>query len=144
MEMFFNRWKDNPVILDTWFAFKASTPWDDGIKRIEELIRHPLFDPLSPNSIRAVLGGLASNPIVFHAKDGSGYEFMVNQILQLDKSNPITASRVAKVFSQWRNYSSPYQEGMHDAIKKLSTENLSPNTSEVIELIISAEDLSIS
>ena len=36
------------------------------------LLEHPRFDPAAPNSVRAVLGGLAGNTPVFHAADGSG------------------------------------------------------------------------
>ncbi len=136
MKIFFTRWKDRPVILDSWFGLQASTPWEEGIKPIKGLIKHPLFDPLTPNTIRAILGGLASNTPIFHAEDGSGYEFMVNQIVNLDKLNPITASRASKVFSQWKRYESRYKNRMSEAIQKLASADLSLNTREVVDLLI--------
>ena len=103
---------------------------------IERLLEHPLFDPLSPNSIRAVLGGLASNINTFHMKNGEGYMFMANQIYDVDKRNPITASRLVKVFSSWKSLNQNYKIKMFEAIEYLNNKNLSSNTKEVIDLII--------
>ncbi|MEY4360582.1 MAG: putative aminopeptidase, partial [Cyanobacteriota bacterium] len=101
---FYERWQDKPVILDAWFALEASAPFGDGVARVQALLEHPRFDPAAPNSLRAVLGGFAGNPAQFHALDGRGYQFMAERIAWLDQRNPITASRMAKVFSRWQSY----------------------------------------
>ncbi|MFM7634376.1 MAG: aminopeptidase N C-terminal domain-containing protein, partial [Cyanobacteriota bacterium] len=93
----------------------------------------PRFDPAAPNSVRAVLGGLAGNAPVFHAADGSGYRFMAEQIAALDQRNPITASRLAKVFSRWRSYGAGRQAPMGEALQQLAAAPLSTNTREVVE-----------
>ncbi|WP_320677093.1 aminopeptidase N [Prochlorococcus sp. MIT 1300] len=134
-QAFYDRWNKMPVILDTWFSFEASTPWKEGLQRVNQLLLHPRFDPTAPNSVRAVLGGLAANPVLFHALDGSGYIFMAEEIAKIDAINPITASRITKIFSRWRNYTSSQQKGMLSAIERLSQNNLSANTNEVLELI---------
>ncbi len=136
MNIFYERWKDRPVILDSWFALESSIPHKDGLSNLSRLLHHPRFDPLAPNSIRAVLGGLASNPLVFHAIDGTGYTFMAEQLLLVDGRNPITASRIVKVFSSWNDFSSPHKEGMFKALKFLVQKNLSSNTREVVELML--------
>ncbi|WP_320668039.1 aminopeptidase N [Prochlorococcus sp. MIT 1307] len=138
MSEFYERWKDRPVILDAWFALEASTPRKDGLERVRELLEHPRFDRMAPNAVRAVLGGLAANTKLFHAIDGSGYEFMADQIIELDQRNPITASRMAKVFSRWKSYLPVHSEAMSNVLLKLSECDLSSNTREVIELILSA------
>ncbi len=132
---FYRRWKNHPIILDTWFALEASTPRPDALDRVRSLLSHPRFDPIAPNSIRAVLGGFASNTKAFHSQDGSGYMFMAEQICSIDSRNPITASRLAKVFSRWRSYVPINRNAMSKAIRKLSKENLSSNTREVVDLI---------
>ena len=136
MNNFYSRWEKRPVILDTWFNFSASTPVDNSLEKIRELLVHPRFDKKAPNSVRAVLGGFASNYKLFHNKDGSGYEFMAEQIYELDKRNPITASRLAKVFVRWQDYSEPFSNNIYSVITKLSCMNLSSNTKEVIDLMI--------
>ena len=59
-----------------------------------------------------------------------------NQIIEIDKRNPILSSRLAKTFSRWRNYTNLYQNSMYDAIKRIYTSHLSNNLREVLELSI--------
>ena len=129
---FHHRWQAKPVILDAWFALEAAAPFADGLERVERLLAHPRFDPMAPNSVRAVLGGLASNPPVFHALDGSGYRFLAARIAELDARNPITASRLAKVFSRWRSYGPDRSARMGEALEQLAAAELSPNSREVV------------
>jgi aminopeptidase N len=133
MESFYARWQHKPVILDSWFALEASAPFPDGLERVAALLRHPRFDPNAPNAVRAVLGGLAGNAPVFHASDGLGYRFLAEQIAALDQRNPITASRLVKVFSRWRSFSPQRREQMRGALEGLATGSLSANTAEVVE-----------
>jgi aminopeptidase N len=136
MEAFYQRWQQRPVILDAWFAMEAAAPLADGLERVQRLLQHPRYDPMAPNSVRAVLGGLAGNTPVFHADDGSGYRFMAAQIAELDQRNPITASRLAKVFSRWRSYGPQRAAAMHDALEQLAAAELSTNTREVVGLCL--------
>jgi aminopeptidase N len=91
------------------------------------------FDPAAPNSVRAVLGGLAGNAPVFHAADGTGYRFMAERIAELDQRNPITASRLAKVFSRWQSYGTERSTRMREALEQLASTSLSTNSREVVE-----------
>ncbi|QNI50567.1 aminopeptidase N [Synechococcus sp. RS9915] len=134
LDRFYQRWQDKPVILDAWFALEASAPRTDGLQRVQALLEHPRFDPLAPNSLRAVLGGFTANVPVFHAIDGSGYRFMADQIAAVDRRNPITASRMAKVFSRWSSYGVDRQSAMRQAIDQLAAGELSSNTAEVVAM----------
>jgi aminopeptidase N len=121
------------VILDAWFALEASAPFGDGVARVRRLMEHPRFDPAAPNTLRAVLGGFAGNTLQFHAADGSGYRFMAEQIAALDQRNPITASRMAKVFSRWQSYAPARSAAMGAALEQLAAAPLSTNSREVVE-----------
>ncbi|MCP9774221.1 aminopeptidase N [Cyanobium sp. WAJ14-Wanaka] len=132
MAAFYARWEHRPVILDAWFGLEAAAPFADGLERVSALLDHPRFDPFAPNSIRAVLGGLAGNAPVFHAADGSGYRFMAGQIALLDQRNPITASRMAKVLSSWQSYGEGRGTRMREALEQLAAAPLSANTLEVV------------
>jgi aminopeptidase N len=133
IDCFYSRWQERPVILDAWFSLEAAAPFADGLERVRRLLAHPRFDPAAPNSVRAVLGGLAANAPVFHAADGSGYAFMADQIRSLDQRNPITASRMAKVFSRWRSYGPSRQQLMRSALQQLRAGELSTNSREVVD-----------
>tara|TARA_B100000965_G_scaffold337906_1_gene304891 strand:+ start:1260 stop:3875 length:2616 start_codon:yes stop_codon:yes gene_type:complete len=134
--LFYNLWQDNPVVLDSWFAYEASMPSKNGIDVIEKLLSHSDFDWKAPNSIRAVLGGFSKNIESFHSLDGKGYLFMAEKLIDVDKINPITASRMVKVFSKWKNYIEKNKEEMYKAILKINNANISSNTREVVELIL--------
>lgn len=114
-------------------------PRFDALDHVRGLLQHPRFDPLAPNSLRAVLGGFTANTLAFHADDGSGYQFMAEQILDVDSRNPITASRMAKVFSRWKTYADDRSALMHQAIRSLADRGgeLSANTQEVVTLLLS-------
>ncbi len=129
---FFERWQHRPVILDTWFSLEASAPFSDGLERVRQLLAHPRYDGDAPNSVRAVVGGFIANTPVFHAIDGSGYRFLAEQIADLDRRNPITASRLAKRFSGWKSYGTDRGGAMRAALETLAGASLSTNTAEVV------------
>ena len=86
-----------------------------------------------------MLGGFTANTLAFHADDGSGYQFMAEQILDVDSRNPITASRMVKVFSRWKTYGEDRSRQMRQAIECLASrgDQLSANTQEVVTLLVS-------
>jgi aminopeptidase N len=134
LDAFYDRWQERPVILDAWFALEASAPFDDGLERVRRLLDHPRYDPMAPNSVRAVLGGLAGNVVVFHAADGSGYRFLAQQIGLLDQRNPITAARLCKIFSRWQSYGPSRRQAMGQALRELADlPGLSENSREVVD-----------
>ena len=134
--LFYDLWKENPVVLDSWFAYEASRPHKQGINVIEKLLVHSKFDWKAPNAIRAVIGGFSKNIESFHSIDGQGYLFMAEKIIEVDKINPITASRMVKIFSKWKTYIDKNKEEMYKSILKINKANISSNTREVVELIL--------
>jgi aminopeptidase N len=140
MAVFYDRWQERPVILDAWFSLEAAAPFPDGLQRVERLLQHPRFDPAAPNSVRAVLGGLVGNTPVFHHSDGSGYRFLAAQIADLDQRNPITASRLVKVFSRWRSYGLQRRQRQQEALELLAAAPLSTNSREVVTQCLSAAE----
>ena len=60
---------------------------------------------------------------------------MADQIAAVDRRNPITASRMAKVFCRVNSYGPQRQQVMLEAIERLAEAPLSANTSEVVQLI---------
>ena len=135
---FYDRWQDKPVILDAWFGLQAATPFGDGVARVRQLLEHPRFDPAAPNSLRAVLGGFAGTAPQFHAADGRGYRFVAEQIAAVDQRNPITASRMAKLFSRWQSYGPERRARMREALDQLAAAPLSPNSREVVDQCLGA------
>ncbi len=134
--IFFNKWKNNPVVLDNWFFFKASIEINNNQKNIEALFKNEYFDVKSPNTLRSILNAYVTRNSLFHSKDGSGYKYIADKILEYDKSNPIVISRFLKIFSTFRQYENPYKRNIVKVLDYIKKNNLSPNTREVIDAIL--------
>ena len=134
--IFFNKWKNNSVVLDSWFSFNASIEIDEKTNSIEKLFENKFFDSKSPNTLRAILNTFVTRNSNFHAMDGSGYKYIAKKIIDFDKLNPIVISRFVKVFSRYNYYSEPYKSNMIETIKQIKKNKLSTNTKEVLDAII--------
>jgi len=134
--IFFNKWKNNSVVLDSWFSFNASIEIDEKTNSIEKLFENKFFDSKSPNTLRAILNTFVTRNSTFHALDGSGYKYIAKKIIKFDKLNPIVISRFVKVFSRYNYYSDPYKSNMIKTIKQIKKNKLSTNTKEVLDAII--------
>ncbi|MBN8936371.1 MAG: aminopeptidase N, partial [Rhizobiales bacterium] len=100
---FYQRYRDDPLIIDKWFSLQAMTPDPATLDRVRALTEHPAFSMANPNRVRALIGGFAQgNPTQFNRLDGAGYEFVADRILALDPANPQVASRMTTAFKSWR------------------------------------------
>ncbi len=102
---FLERWQQDPLVMDKWFALQASSSLPNTLQQVEKLLEHPLFDMRNPNKVRALVGSFAlRNPLHFHAADGSGYAFLAERVLWLNERNPQVASRMVRPLMNWRHY----------------------------------------
>ncbi len=105
LQAFYARWKDEPLVLDKWFAVQARSPSEEVMGRVLALTAHPAFDPKNPNRLRALVQSFTSaNPFRFHDPSGAGYRFLADQILMVDAFNPMTAARLIEPLGGWRRY----------------------------------------
>ncbi|MDO5091050.1 MAG: aminopeptidase N [Cardiobacteriaceae bacterium] len=97
---FHQRFADQPLVIDKWFALQAKDAGDGALARIEALAEHQDFAIGNPNRFRALVATFASqNPVLFHAKDGSGYRFVAAQIGRILTANPQLSARLLNVFA---------------------------------------------
>ncbi|HFQ14815.1 MAG TPA: DUF3458 domain-containing protein, partial [Rhodobacteraceae bacterium] len=118
---FYRRWKDEPLVMDKWFALQATSTRPDALDRVRELMEHPLFSLTRPNRVRAVIHAFAmGNPVNFHRPDGAGYAFVADQVLALDRLNAQLAARLATAFRNWRILEPGRQALAHAALEKIA------------------------
>jgi len=131
---FFDRWKEEALVLDKWFALQARDPGADALERVEALTRHSSFDQKNPNRLRALVSSFASfNPARFHAPDGSGYRFLADQILAVDSFNPMTAARLVEPLGNWRRYVPELGNLMRQELDRIAAHKpLSKNVTELV------------
>lgn len=133
VDAFYTQWQHEPLVLDKWFAIQASSDVPDVLERVRTCLEHPAFSLKNPNKVRAVIGAFCTNnPRYFHAKDGSGYAFLVECLLKIDAINPQIAARLATAFTRWSRYDAPRQEQMQQALTRLSQASLSRDLQEMV------------
>ncbi|KAH9324651.1 hypothetical protein KI387_004829, partial [Taxus chinensis] len=101
---FYQKWERNTLVINKWLALQAFSDIPGNVKNVRSLLQHPSFDIRNPNNVYSLIGGFRGCPVNFHAKDGSGYEFVGDVVLQLDKLNPQVASRMVSAFSRWKRF----------------------------------------
>ncbi|MBN8912220.1 MAG: aminopeptidase N, partial [Rhizobiales bacterium] len=113
---YFDRWKDDHLVIDTWFGAQAMSPLRPALGQVKALTKHPLFSLTAPNKVRALIGVFAvQNPVQFHRPDGAGYEFLAKQVLAIDRFNPSIAARMLGAFRIWN----ALEPGRRAAVKRV-------------------------
>jgi aminopeptidase N len=134
LSMFYDRWKDEALVVDKWFRVQATSDLPGAVDRLERLVAHPAFELRNPNRARSVLHAFAmENPVHFHAADGSGYRFVANHVIELDRLNPQVASRLARAFDRWRKFDAGRQAHSREALEAISkARGLSADVAEIV------------
>ncbi|HET9159626.1 MAG TPA: aminopeptidase N C-terminal domain-containing protein, partial [Caulobacteraceae bacterium] len=130
---FYDRWRDEPLVIDKWFAVQARDPSAQALGRVLGLTAHPAFDPKNPNRLRALVQTFAvGNPARFHDPSGAGYRFLADQILSVDGFNPSVAARMVDPLGGWRRYIPELGGLMKAELERIaSAPNLSKNVFEL-------------
>jgi aminopeptidase N len=134
LQKFYDKWKDEPLVLDKWFAVQATSRLPDTLSVVKHLMQHPAFTLKNPNRVRSVVSSFChGNQVRFHAADGSGYVFGADQIVAIDPLNPQVAARLARSFDRWRKFDSARRAHAQAALERIrGTAGLSKDTFEVV------------
>ncbi len=132
------RWEDDPLVMDKWFSVQALSRRDDTLPGVQVLLSHPAFSLENPNRVRSLIGAFAAgNPLRFHAPDGSGYAFLVDQVLKLDPVNPQVAARLLRNLSRWRRLDEGRQAHAREQLERvLAQPGLSKDVREVVTRLL--------
>ena len=133
LEDFYARFKDEALSLDQWFMVQASHP-NATAESIQTLINHPDYDLGVPNRIRAVSGGLNSNPVNTWS---FGVEHFVDLAKYLDEKNPILGSRLLQVLSRWYTLAEPQRSDVLASLEALKPQVKSKNVVETLNSMLS-------
>jgi aminopeptidase N len=134
LQKFYDKWKDEPLVLDKWFAVQATSRLPDTLAAVKRLMLHPAFTLKNPNRVRSVISSFChGNQVRFHAAEGSGYAFAADQIIAIDPLNPQVAARLARSFDRWRKFDAAHRAHAQAALERIrDTAGLSKDTFEVV------------
>jgi aminopeptidase N len=130
---FYDRYRDNALVIDKWFTLQALSLHPDVIAHVRKLAEHPDFTLKNPNRVRSLHMAFAGNPKGFHKADGEGYRMVADVILALDPINPQTAARFVPSLGRWRRIEAGRAALMKAELERiLAAGNLSRDTFEQV------------
>jgi len=134
LEAFYQRYRDNPLVIDKWFTVQATSCRADTLVQVQALMGHPDFTMKNPNRVRSLIGAFAhGNPARFHDPSGAGYRFLADRVIELDPLNPQVAARMVAALSRWRRYDERRQKLMCAQLERVQGQpGLSRDVGEIV------------
>jgi len=133
IDNFYQQWEKDELVLDKWFSIQASSDLPNTLDFVKKLESHKAFNFKNPNKVRALVGAFTQfNPRHFHAADGSGYKYLTEILLKMDKINPQIAARLATPFTRWKRLNEPRQLLIKHQLNHLATFELSRDLRELV------------
>ena len=131
LDAFYDRFHDDPLVLDKWFALQAAAQRPNTVDEVLKLAKHPDFTITNPNRLRSLVGMFSGNHWAFHSADGRGYQFVADTIIAADKINPQIAARLVPAFGRWRRFEPKRGAMMKAALERIvATPGLSKDVFE--------------
>lgn len=124
LETFYGQWKHDNQVVEKWLAIQAASTIPGTLHKVKTLMQHEAFTMSNPNKVRSLIGRFCMGNIVqFHAADGSGYEFLADNVIGLDKKNPQIAARLVQAMIQWRRYDEARQQLMKTQLQRIKDQD---------------------
>ncbi len=130
---FYEKFKDNNLVVDKWFGLQAVNVSDRTLDNVKKLTQHEKFSFKTPNNIYALIGGFTNgNPVMFNAANGEGYEYLADVIIKLDEINPQVAARMLTPLKNWKSLEKGRKILAKKALEKIAyVNNISKDVYEI-------------
>ena len=133
LDAFYDRFKNDALVIDKWFALQAAAQRPGTVDEVLKLSGHPDFSMTNPNRLRSLVGMFGGNHWAFHSADGRGYKFLADMIVQADKLNPQIAARLVPAFGRWKRFEPKRANMMREALEQIvATPGLSKDVFEQV------------
>ena len=99
LTQFADKFSDDALVMDKYFALVGSSRRSDTLQQVQTALQHPKFSLENPNKARSLIGSFSRNVPHFHAQDGSGYRFIADKVIEIDRFNPQVAARLVQAFN---------------------------------------------
>ncbi|KTE01166.1 aminopeptidase N [Sphingopyxis sp. H038] len=119
LDIFYQRYRDNPLVLDKWFQVQAWSLRGDTVDAVKALAQHPDFTLANPNRVRSLYGALTGNQAAFHQADGAGYRLIADLVIALDPKNPQTSAKMIPPLGRWKRFDEGRQALMKAELERI-------------------------
>ncbi len=136
-EDFYEKYKNQTLVMNKYFGLLASSSREGALERVKALESDAAYDEKVPNLVRSLIGSFSRNYKYFHAKDGSGYKYVADKIIEIDAINAQMASGLSGAFKIYTRMNKTNKSLMAQELNRVvSTHNLSKNSFEIISKIL--------
>ncbi len=134
---FYSKYRDDTLVMNKYFSIIAASHRDGTLDRVMALQNDEVYDEKVPNLVRSLIGVFARNYKHFHAKDGYGYKFVADKIIEIDKINAQMAAGLCSAFKIYEKLNEKNKVMMKIELKRVvSTQSLSKNVYEIVSKIL--------
>jgi aminopeptidase N len=134
---FYSKYKKQTLVMNKYFSILAASHREGTLDRVMALQNDAVYDEKVPNLVRSLIGVFARNYKHFHAKNGYGYKFVADKIIEIDKINPQMASGLCGAFKIYNKMNEKNKSMMKVELSRIiSTHELSKNSFEIISKIL--------
>jgi len=134
---FYEKYQEDTLVMNKYFAILAASQREGTLERVVELQNDKAYNEVVPNLVRSLIGVFTRNYKHFHAKDGKGYKFVADKIIDIDKINPQIASGLAGAFKIYEKLNDKNKNVMKLELDRVvSTHSISKNVYEIVSKII--------
>ena len=134
---FYKKYKSDTLIMNKYLALFAASSRGGVLQRVIALQDDEVYDKKVPNLVRSLIGVFARNYKHFHAKNGEGYKFIADKIIEIDKINAQMASGLCSAFRIYEKMNETNKNLMKEELERIiSTHSLSKNSYEIISKIL--------
>ena len=134
---FYKRYKNDTLVMNKYFAILAASQREGTLERVQALQNDEVYNEKVPNLVRSLIGVFARNYKSFHAKNGKGYSFIADKIIEIDQINAQMASGLCGAFKIYEKMNKINKGVMKRELERIiSTQSLSKNSYEIIAKIL--------
>ncbi len=137
LTQFADKFADDALVMDKYFALIASSRRKDTLQQVQTALNHPKFSIENPNKARSLLISFSRNIPHFHAEDGSGYRFVADKVMEIDRFNPQVAARLVQAFNICNKLEANRKAVMTKELQRINAqEGLSKDVGEIVGKIL--------
>ena len=137
LAQFADKFSDDALVMDKYFALVGLSRRSDTLQQVQTALRHPKFSLENPNKARSLIGSFSRNVPHFHAEDGSGYRFIADKVIEIDRFNPQVAARLVQAFNLCNKLEPHRRNLVKQELQRIrAQEGLSKDVGEIVGKIL--------
>lgn len=137
LAQFADKFSDDALVMDKYFALVGLSRRSDTLQQVQTALQHPKFSLENPNKARSLIGSFSRNVPHFHAENGSGYRFIADKVIEIDRFNPQVAARLVQAFNLCNKLEPHRKNLVKQELRRIrAQEGLSKDVGEIVGKIL--------